>query len=75
MVRRDFSPHFSVNNMYKDLSTALRLAEDCGVPLPVASTAREMLRAAKSQGQGDLDSCAVLTVLEALANTVVQATQ
>lgn len=38
----------------------------------VAGAAREILRAAKSQGKGDLDSCVVMTVLEALANTVVQ---
>jgi 3-hydroxyisobutyrate dehydrogenase-like beta-hydroxyacid dehydrogenase len=50
MVRRDFTPHFSANNMYKDLSTALTLAEECGVPLPGASAAREILRAVKSQG-------------------------
>jgi 3-hydroxyisobutyrate dehydrogenase-like beta-hydroxyacid dehydrogenase len=72
MVRREFSPHFSVNNMYKDLSAVLKLAEECGVSLPVASEAREILRAAKSQGKGDLDSCVVLTVLEAMANTIVQ---
>jgi len=72
MVKRDFTPHFSANNMYKDLSTALKLAEECGVSLPVASAAREILRAAKSQGKGDLDSCAVMTVLEGMANTVVQ---
>jgi 3-hydroxyisobutyrate dehydrogenase-like beta-hydroxyacid dehydrogenase len=72
MVRRDFAPHFSVNNMYKDLSAALKLAEECGVSLPVASQAREILRAAKSQGKGDLDSCVVMTVLEAMASTVVQ---
>jgi len=29
-----------------------------------AGAAREILRAAKSQGKGDLDSCAVMTVLE-----------
>ena len=56
----------------KDLSTALKLAEECGVSLPVASAAREILRAVKSQGKGDLDSCVVMTVLEAMANTVVQ---
>jgi 3-hydroxyisobutyrate dehydrogenase-like beta-hydroxyacid dehydrogenase len=72
MVKRDFTPHFSANNMYKDLSTALTLAEECGVSLPVASAAREVLRAAKSQGKGDLDACVVMTVLEAMANTVVQ---
>jgi 3-hydroxyisobutyrate dehydrogenase-like beta-hydroxyacid dehydrogenase len=72
MVKRDFTSHFSANNMYKDLSTALKLAEECGVSLPVASAAREILRAAKSQGKGDLDSCVVMTVLEGMANTVVQ---
>ena len=72
MVERDFRPHFSVNNMYKDLSNAVKLAEECGVSLPVAGAAREILRAAKSQGKGDLDSCAVMTVLEAMANMIVQ---
>ena len=72
MVKRDFSPHFSVNNMYKDLSNVLRLAEECGVSLPVTGAAREILRAAKSQGKGELDSAAVMTVLEGLAGTTVQ---
>jgi 3-hydroxyisobutyrate dehydrogenase-like beta-hydroxyacid dehydrogenase len=68
MARHEFTPHFSTNNMYKDLSSAMRLAEEAGVSLPAASISMEMLRAAKSQGKGDLDSCAVMTVLEALAN-------
>jgi 3-hydroxyisobutyrate dehydrogenase-like beta-hydroxyacid dehydrogenase len=72
MVKRDFSPHFSVNNMYKDLSNVVRLAEECGVSLPVTGAAREILRAAKSQGKGELDSAAVMTVLEGLAGTTVQ---
>jgi len=72
MIQRDFSPHFSVNNMYKDLSTALKLAEDFGVSLPATSISREILRAAKSQGKGDMDSCVVITVLEVMAGTVVK---
>ena len=72
MVTRDFSSHFSSSNMYKDLSNGLKLAEECGVSLPVASAAREILRAVMSQGKGDLDSCVVVTVLETLAGTVVQ---
>jgi 3-hydroxyisobutyrate dehydrogenase-like beta-hydroxyacid dehydrogenase len=72
MVRRDFTSHFSANNMYKDLSTALMLAEECGVSLPVGSAAREVLRAVRTQGKGELDSCAVLTVLEAMASTIVR---
>jgi 3-hydroxyisobutyrate dehydrogenase-like beta-hydroxyacid dehydrogenase len=72
MMKHDFSPHFSTNNMYKDLSSAMKLAEEVGVSLPATGIAREMLRAAKSQGQGDRDSCSVITVVEALANTTVQ---
>jgi 3-hydroxyisobutyrate dehydrogenase-like beta-hydroxyacid dehydrogenase len=74
MIRRDFSPHFSANNMYKDLSSALKLAEEAGVSLPAASISREMLRVVKTQGKGDMDSCIVMTVIEAMANTVVKAT-
>jgi 3-hydroxyisobutyrate dehydrogenase-like beta-hydroxyacid dehydrogenase len=72
MIQHDFSPHFSANNMHKDLSSALKLAEEVGVSLPATSISREMLRAAKSQGKGDMDSCVVVTVIEALANTTVQ---
>ena len=72
MIKHDFSPHFSADNMYKDLSSAMKLAEEVGVSLPATGMAREMLRAAKSQGKGDQDSCIVMTVIEALANTVVQ---
>jgi 3-hydroxyisobutyrate dehydrogenase-like beta-hydroxyacid dehydrogenase len=72
MIKHDFSPHFSTNNMYKDLSSAMKLAEEVGVSLPATSIAREMLRAAKAQGKGDMDSCSVMTVLESLGNTIVQ---
>lgn len=68
MIKHEFSPHFSTSNMYKDLSSALKLAEEVGVSLPATSIAREMLRAAKSQGKGDLDSCVVVTVLEDMAS-------
>ena len=41
--------------------------------LPATSISREILRAAKSQGKGNLDSAVVITVLEAMANTEVKA--
>ena len=72
MIKHDFSPHFSVNNLHKDLSGALKLGEEVGVSLPATSISREMLRAANSQGKGALDSRVVMTVNEALANTTVQ---
>jgi 2-hydroxy-3-oxopropionate reductase len=73
MVQHNFSPHFSANNMYKDLSSALKLAEEVGVSLPATSISCEILRAAKSQGKGDLDSAVVITILEAMANIGVKA--
>jgi 2-hydroxy-3-oxopropionate reductase len=73
MIKHDFSPHFSANNMHKDLSSALKLAEEVGASLPATSIAREILRAVKSQGKGDLDSCVVVTILETMANTDIKA--
>ncbi len=72
MIQHNFFPaHFSTNNMHKDLTGALKLAEKYGVSLPTVSAAREMLRAVQSQGNGQIDSSAVVTILEAMANTSV----
>ncbi len=68
MIQHDFSPHFSANNMYKDLSAALKLAGEVGAFLPAAGISLEMLRAVKNQGKGDLDSACVMTVVEQMAN-------
>ena len=72
MIQRNFAAGFSVNNMYKDLKSVINLADTCGASLPATSICVEILRAAKTQGKGDLDSCSVLTVLEALARTEVK---
>ena len=67
MLARDFSPHFSTDNMHKDLSAALRLADSVGSATPTASAALEVLRAARSQGQGDRDSAIVYALVEQLS--------
>jgi len=67
MIERNFDPHFTVHNMYKDLSNAMKLADGCGAVLPATSISLEMLRAARSQGDGERDSCIVLKVLEKLS--------
>ncbi len=73
MLKRDFSPGFSTDNMYKDLSSVIKLADEYGVCLPATSTTWDILRAAKSRGNGGMDSCCVMTVLEDLAQTQVKA--
>lgn len=67
MIKHDFSPHFSTNNMHKDLSTAVALASTLGAATPLAGVALEMLRAAKAQGKGELDSAVVYTIVEQLS--------
>jgi 3-hydroxyisobutyrate dehydrogenase-like beta-hydroxyacid dehydrogenase len=66
MIAHDFSPHFSTDNMHKDLSTALKLADSVGAAVPSAAAALEILRAARAQGKGGQDSAAVYAVLEQL---------
>jgi 3-hydroxyisobutyrate dehydrogenase-like beta-hydroxyacid dehydrogenase len=67
MIAGDFSPHFSADNMHKDLSTALRLADSLGAAAPVGAAALEMLRAARAQGKGAMDSAVVYQVLAQLS--------
>jgi 2-hydroxy-3-oxopropionate reductase len=66
MLAGDFSPHFSTDNMYKDLSTALKLAETVGAVAPAALAALKVLETARVQGKGNLDSAVVYTVIEQL---------
>jgi len=75
MIQRDFSPGFSTDNMYKDLSSVVKLAEEFGVSLPATTITWDLLRAAKSRGYGAMDSCCVMTVLEELAQTKVKASE
>lgn len=74
MIQRDFAPGFSINNMYKDLSGAIKLADEVGVVLPATSIAREMVKAARCQGKGEMESAAVITVVEGLAHTALKST-
>lgn len=68
MIEGNFNPGFSVSNMYKDLSNVMSLADEVGATLPTASASLEILRAARSNGLSEKDSCSVVTVLESLAN-------
>ena len=72
MISRNFAPGFSTDNMYKDLSSAIDLAEEYGVTLPATTTSWDLLRSAKTRGLGSMDSCSVMTILEELAQTEVR---
>ncbi len=64
MIARDHSDtHFALRWMHKDLTYALRVADQAGVPLPTIAVAREMFRLAMQAGLGQQDCAAVAEVV------------
>ncbi len=64
---------FALRLMDKNLRLAAELARDLQIPLPIASVAREMYRAAMTAGYGDLDVAALVKVVEAMAHVEIRA--
>lgn len=64
VFKRDFAPGFKIGLAYKDISLALDLGEEYGVPLPVAETVRNDLAAAVERGFADKGVDAVILPLE-----------
>jgi len=62
ILEGDFSPHFSVNLIYKDLHYAQDLIKDLGLFSFTASAVKETYGLARKMGLGDLDFSAVLEV-------------
>jgi 3-hydroxyisobutyrate dehydrogenase-like beta-hydroxyacid dehydrogenase len=60
MLKGEYVASFPLRLMHKDLSLALDLGNQLGVPLPAAAAARETYSAVKGQSGGDLDYAAVL---------------
>ena len=59
MLKGDYRPSFPLRLMHKDLSLALDLGNQLGVPLPAAAAARETYSSVKGTSKDDLDYAAV----------------
>ena len=59
MLKADYTPSFPLRLMHKDLSLALDLGNQIGVPLPAAAAAREVYNAVRGSAREDLDYAAV----------------
>jgi 3-hydroxyisobutyrate dehydrogenase-like beta-hydroxyacid dehydrogenase len=70
---RDFSTHFSVKWLEKDMDLMLESAAALNVPTPLTALSRQMLRAAIAKGYGEQDICASIQVLEEFARVEVKA--
>jgi 2-hydroxy-3-oxopropionate reductase len=71
IFRRELGPGFKAYMQHKDLNIVLDTGNAYGVPLPVTAAAQQLYRAMLANGNGELDNSAVITVLEALADTTV----
>jgi 3-hydroxyisobutyrate dehydrogenase len=65
LAARDFSTHFSVDLMHKDLTLALALGDALGVPLPGTAAIRELYQAARARGLGGHDIVATAAAVDA----------
>ena len=59
MLNGDYKPSFPLRLMHKDLSLALELGNQLGVPLPATAAARETYNSVKGSSKEDVDFAAV----------------
>ena len=67
MIAGDFEPGFFGSYHYKDLRIGINDAQEYGVPVPLSSVNHELYKTLEEKGRGDLDTAAVITVLEDMA--------
>ena len=72
VLRRDFSPNFSLKWMHKDTGLMLDSAQELNVPLLMTALTRQIFQTAISRGLGEEDMCSTIKVLEELTGTQVK---
>lgn len=60
----DWSPTFALDLAYKDMHLALQLADEIGIPLPLAAQTHNLMRMARGSGYGGDDATAMMRVYE-----------
>ena len=71
ILERDFTTHFSIDLMHKDLTLFLDNAAAHQVPVPTAASLRETYAFARATGHGGQDIAAVVTAYEDVVGTQV----
>jgi 3-hydroxyisobutyrate dehydrogenase len=67
MIRRDWSPGFTIDLQQKDLRLVLETADSLGVPLPGTALVFQMYRALQQRGLGEEGNHALVKALEEMA--------
>ncbi len=74
ILSRNFKGQSNIGTMYKDLSLAKSMANDCGVPLFAASAAFELFQAGKAVNPEE-DNWTIIKILEKIAGVEVKKTE
>jgi 3-hydroxyisobutyrate dehydrogenase/2-hydroxy-3-oxopropionate reductase len=72
VLKRDFTPQFSLKWMHKDVGLILETGKELNVPLPLTSLTRQLFQASVSSGQGEEDFCSSIKLLENFAGIQVK---
>lgn len=72
MIERDFAPGFKARLHQKDMRIVMESACELGIALPGAAQVAQHLNALVGKGLGELDSAAIVRVLEGLSETVTE---
>jgi 3-hydroxyisobutyrate dehydrogenase-like beta-hydroxyacid dehydrogenase len=67
LVERDFAPGAATRLLAKDFDLILGAGRSTATPLPIAGLVRQLLAAAMSGGEADLDFSALVLLFERLA--------
>lgn len=74
ILARNFKGQSNIGTMYKDLSLAKSMANDCGVPLFAASAAFELFQAGKAVNPEE-DNWTIIKILENIAGIEIKKTE
>jgi len=69
MIKDEFKPTFTLNNLKKDLDTINETARSFGIRLPMSTKAEEIYKKAIENGFGDLDYTGILAYLKQATKT------
>jgi 3-hydroxyisobutyrate dehydrogenase/2-hydroxy-3-oxopropionate reductase len=72
VLRRDFSPNFSVKWMHKDIGLMLESGEELNVPLLLTGLTHQIFQNVISSGFGEEDICSTIKPLEQSAGVEVR---
>ena len=64
MMKRDFTPHFALKHMHKDVRLMKELADDVKVVLPITRAVQQLFAQSEQAGSAELDYSAILSYLE-----------